>query len=161
MRAPKAKYSHSSMNPHTHSNLSFFSVSAQHSLPSCDQCLQRSRWILFHQRHFGHPPVQRREEETRRWYDTNVFAPRLFNSPHHSSCIFFSCVQRSWHLWQRCSQECFCVLSPVTCYGIYQAGWVLRKCLALQFTIQILQESCISIWCPDLFLISYIAVIQL
>lgn len=82
--------------------------------------------------------------------DPFVFHP--FNSLHHSSPTFFSCVWRRWHLWQHCSQVCFCVLSPVTCYVVYQAG---RKCwesVAIQsafflmphvFTIRL--QSCISI----------------
>lgn len=58
--------------------------------------------------------------------DPFVFCP--FNSLHHSSPTFFPCVWRRWRLWQRCSQVCFCVLSPVTCYVVYQAGRVLRVC---------------------------------
>lgn len=49
---------------HTNSGLS---ISSQHSLATSDQRLQRSCRILLHQRHSGYPPLQWREEKTRRW----------------------------------------------------------------------------------------------
>lgn len=50
---------------------------------------------------------------------------------HFSLCVWRG---RRWHLWQRCSQVCFYVLSPVTCYVVYQAGRVLRESVVIQST---------------------------
>lgn len=91
-------------------NLTLFLFSSQHSVAPGDQRLQQSRRILLHQWHSGHPPLQWREEKTRRrWGRRCRFCFPPFQFPL-SLCTHFSCVWRRWRFWRRGGRACFCHL---------------------------------------------------